>query len=280
VAPIPCFLFPESAAVALAHAAVRGEWLQAPAGHVPVFNDIDHATARTVMSHALGRGGGWLTPAESQTLLTAVRIPTAAAEVATSESGAVDAAARIGYPVALKVIGPEIIHKSEVGGVIVDVRTPEAAAAAWRDLKTRLGERMTGALVQAMVGAGVEMLLGITDDPTFGPVVACAMGGTLAELLEDSAFRLHPLTEQDAAAMIDRLKGARLLRGYRGAPRADERALRDCLLRLSALLEICPEIRELDINPLRVLPAGARALDVRVRIEPPRPRPATRRVSY
>ncbi len=180
----------------------------------------------------------------------------------------------------LKSIGPEIIHKSDVGGVIVDLRTPDAVGAAWRDLKARLGERMTGALVQEMVGAGVEMLLGATEDPTFGPVVACAMGGTLAELLEDSAFRLHPLSEQDAAAMIDSLRGARLLRGYRGAPPADERALRECLLRLSALLEICPEIRELDINPLRVLPSGARALDVRVRIEAPRPRPTTRRISY
>ena len=102
----------------------------------------------------------------------------------------------------------------------------------------------------------------------------------MTEILADSQFRLHPLTEDDAASMVDRLRGARLLRGYRGAPVADEAALRDALLRVSALVDICPEIRELDINPLRVMPHGACALDVRVRMERPAPPPATRRVSY
>jgi acyl-CoA synthetase (NDP forming) len=247
---------------------------------VPAFADIDRAAARLAIDSALVRGGGWLTSAETQALLDATRVPTTRSEVAASEAEAVGAASRIGYPVVLKVVGPEIVHKSDVGGVLIDLRTADAVRDAWRDLSRRLGSRMSGALVQEMVTGGVELLVGATEDPTFGPVVACAIGGTLAELLNDASFRLHPLTTTDAASMISELKGARLLRGYRGAPAADEAALRDCVLRVSALLELCPEIVELDINPLRVLPQGVRALDVRVHVERPRARPATRRISY
>jgi acyl-CoA synthetase (NDP forming) len=180
----------------------------------------------------------------------------------------------------MKASGPAILHKTDVGGVVVDLRTEADVRAAWNDLTARLGDRMTGALIQEMATNGVDMLVGLTEDETFGPVVACAMGGTLTELLNDSAFRLHPLSEDDPRAMIDSLRGARLLRGYRGAPPADETALCDCLLRVSALVDVCPEIQELDINPLRVLPKGARALDVRVRAAMPRPRPVSRRVAY
>jgi acyl-CoA synthetase (NDP forming) len=254
--------------------------LQAPQGSVPTFTDIDRSAARLVVDTALERGGGWLAPAETQALIDAIGIRPTRSEVATSEAEAVGAASRVGYPVVMKVVGPEIVHKSDVGGVLIDLRTAEAVTDAWRDLSSRLGGRMTGALVQELVTGGVELLVGATEDPTFGPVVACAIGGTLAELLNDASFRLHPLTTTDAASMVDELKGARLLRGFRGAPAADEPALRDCLLRVSALLETCPEIVELDINPLRVLPQGVRALDVRVHVERPRARLATRRISY
>jgi acyl-CoA synthetase (NDP forming) len=111
-------------------------------------------------------------------------------------------------------------------------------------------------------------------------LVACGTGGVLVDLLADTAFRLHPITEQDAVEMIDELKGARLLRGHRGAPRADESALRDVLLRISALVAECPEIHELDINPVKVFEAGARVLDARVRVEHPALQPRTRRVDY
>ena len=157
---------------------------------------------------------------------------------------------------------------------------PAAVRDAWRDLSTRLGAMMTGALVQEMVTGGVEMLVGAVEDPTFGPLLACATGGTRAELLADSQFRLHPLTEADAVAMVSGLRGAALLRGYRGSPPADEPALRDALLRLSTLVGWCPEIQELDINPLVVLRKGVRALDSRIRVDNPRARAGTRRVSY
>ena len=125
---------------------------------------------------------------------------------------------------------------------------------------------MDGFLVQRMVSDAVEMLLGAIDDPTFGHVIVCGSGGVMIELLADSACRLHPLTSQDAAEMIDSLKGVRLLRGFRGNAPVDEAAFREAVLRISALVGICPEIQELDVNPLSVLAEGVSALDVRVRV--------------
>jgi acyl-CoA synthetase (NDP forming) len=123
------------------------------------------------------------------------------------------------------------------------------------------------------------MLVGATSDPTFGPVIACGTGGTLVELFSDVVLRLHPLTDTDATEMINELRGAPLLRGYRGAPVADEHALRDVLLRVSALIDACPEILELDINPLKVLATGACAIDARIRVGHVTP-PPSRRVTY
>ena len=139
---------------------------------------------------------------------------------------------------------------------------------------------MTAVLVQQMVSGGVELLAGGVVDPTFGPLVACGSGGVLVDLLGDTAFRLHPLTDLTAAEMVTGLKSIRLLRGYRGHAPADERAAVDTLLRLSALMTICPEIQELDINPLKVLERGAVALDARVRVSRHEVATPTRRISY
>ncbi len=181
---------------------------------------------------------------------------------------------------ALKAVGPDIIHKTEVGGIRLNLASDAEVREAWQDLHNRLGDRMRGACVQRMMMGGVEMLLGVIDDPTFGHVLACATGGTLTELMADSQLRLHPLTDLDAQDMVSGLRGVVLLRGYRGGRPADEAALREAILRVSALVGLCPEIRELDINPLLVLTEGTCALDVRVKVEPPRPRPPTRRVNY
>jgi acyl-CoA synthetase (NDP forming) len=139
---------------------------------------------------------------------------------------------------------------------------------------------MTGAVVQQMVTGGVELLVGAVVDPTFGPLVACGSGGVLVDVLHDMVFRIHPLTDIDAGEMVESLKSVALLRGHRGHPPADEHAVTDALLRVSALLEICPEIHELDINPLKVLDRGARAVDVRVRVSRREVRAPTRRISY
>lgn len=279
LSPIPCFEFPESAAVALARAAGYGAWRALPVD-LPPDVPLDVAGVRHVVTGALARGGGWLTPDEAQTLIAAAGITIPASVPVADEDAAVAAAARIGGTVVLKAVGPTILHKTEVGGVRVGLVGEAAVRDAWRDMRGRIGEAMTGGLVQAMVAGGVEMLVGVTDDPIFGPVIACASGGILAELLHDAEFRLHPLTERDADDMIGALRGAALLKGHRGAAPADIAALRDVLLRVSALVTACPEIQELDINPLRVLSRGAHALDVRIRVGLPAPPKRSRRIAY
>jgi acyl-CoA synthetase (NDP forming) len=139
---------------------------------------------------------------------------------------------------------------------------------------------MTSVLVQQMLPAGVEMIVGALQDPSFGPLVVCGTGGVLVDLLADTAFRLHPLSESDAREMIDELEGSRLLRGYRGAPPADEASLRDILLRVSELLTVAPEVHELDLNPVIVTESSACVADVRIRIGDRLPARAGRRVEY
>jgi acetate---CoA ligase (ADP-forming) len=280
LAPIPCFTFPEAAAAALSRVTDYGEWLATPVSEAPPTGPEDHTAWQALVRAALERGGGWLTPAEAQALVAAAGIAAAASRVAATEAEAVEAADAIGYPVVVKVIGPTIVHKTELDGVRVDVGDAKAVRAVWRDFTGRLRSSMTGVLVQEMVAGGVEMLVGATEDPVFGPVVACATGGVFSELLRDAAFRLHPLTGRDATAMVDGLRGAALLAGHRGAPPADRAALEETLLKVSALIGACPEIQEMDINPLAVLPHGVKAVDVRIRVERPKPPARTRRVVY
>jgi acyl-CoA synthetase (NDP forming) len=153
-----------------------------------------------------------------------------------------------------------------VKAVRLTVSTRAAARAAATELTTSLGERMSGILVQRMITGGAEMMVGAINDATFGHVVVCGSGGVLIDLLADSSCRLCPVTDQDAAEMVASLKGVRLLRGFRGSAAVDEDAFRDAILRISALVTLCPEIQELDVNPLAVLPDGVSALDVRVRV--------------
>jgi acyl-CoA synthetase (NDP forming) len=247
---------------------------------VPRFDDVDTDGARRIVEGALRRGEGWLTSSEAQALMAAMRIATAGARLVASEADAMEAARVMGYPVVLKAVGPEIVHKTEVGGVVLDLRDEAAVSTAYRSMAGRLGATMTGAVLQQMVTGGVELLVGAVVDPTFGPLVACGSGGVLVDLLADTSFRLHPLTDLDAADLVGALRCARLLRGYRGQPPADERAVIDTLLRVSTLVETCPEIQELDINPLEVQTRGAVAVDVRVRVGPVRSGPVSRRVVY
>jgi acetate---CoA ligase (ADP-forming) len=277
--PIPSYAFPEPAAMALARATDYGQWRTRPPGVVPELPDLRMEDARQVIGTALGRGGGWLEALECDRLLTAFGIPTAPLRLAADPASAVAAAREIGLPVVLKAVGHAILHKTEVGGVRVDLENEVAVRAAAEEMAGRI-EGLTGFLVQPMVPGGVEVIVGVVRDPTFGPLVVYGSGGTLVELLSDAAFRLHPLTDADASAMLDEVRGTALLRGYRSAPRADEAALRDLLLRVSALVEACPEVREMDLNPVKVLVRGARVLDARIRVER-RPAPRkSRRIVY
>jgi acetyltransferase len=280
LAPIPSYLFPEAAVTALARASAYGEWRRRPKGSIPKLSGIRKDIGREIVERALARGDGWLKSDEAQGLLVAMGLPSADARLVTTDEAAVAAGRDIGYPVVLKAVGPEILHKSDVGGVVLDIRGEAAMRDAFRALASRLGPTMTAGLVQQMIPDGVELLVGAAVDPTFGPLVACGSGGVLVDLLADTTFRLHPLTDLDAREMVDSLKGVRLLRGYRGQKPADEHSVVDALLRVSALLEMCPEIRELDINPLKVLESRAVALDARVRVARGEPRIPTRRISY
>ncbi len=276
LAPVPAFPFPERSAVALARAASYAAWRARPAGRTVRFEDIDAARLRELVA---GREG-WLEPDEVRELLRATGIAIPKTELVTTADEALAAALAIGGPVALKVNGPSLLHKSDVGGVRLGLTEPRAIVEAFQEMKSRLGDRMTGAVVQQMAGGGVEVMLGATEDPTFGHIVAYGAGGTLVEVLADVVFRIHPLTDTDAADMIEQARYSKLLRGFRGAPPADVAALRDAILRLSALLQLCPEIRELDVNPLKVLEHGVVAVDARVRVAPFVPAPPSRRVAY
>jgi acyl-CoA synthetase (NDP forming) len=182
--------------------------------------------------------------------------------------------------VALKALGPSLLHKTERRAVRLDLADDAAVRVAFEDFAGRFRNDMTSALVQEMVPRGVEMIVGAVEDPLFGPLIACGTGGVLVDVLADAGFRLHPLSASDAREIVDGLRGVRLLRGYRGSAPADEAALRDVLLRVSALITVAPEIQELDLNPVVVLTAGAKVADVRLRIEAGRPPRRGRHVEY
>jgi acetyl coenzyme A synthetase (ADP forming)-like protein len=280
LSPIPSYAFPESAALALARATAYGQWRAKPIVPAPPLDQFDVDGIRRIVARILARGPGWASPDEAQALLAASGIASAQSEMVTSQDEAVAAASRLGFPIALKALGPTLLHKTERRAVMLNLVDDAGVRSAYADFATRFGSDMTAVLVQQMVPSGVEMIVGALHDPTFGPVMACGTGGMMVDVLADTAFRLHPLTASDPADMIEELRGARLLRGYRGSLPADEHALRDVLLRVSELVRAAPEIQELDLNPVIVLPSGARVADVRVRLDAAAPPKRGRRVEY
>jgi acyl-CoA synthetase (NDP forming) len=278
--PIPSYAFPESAALALARVTAYGRWRSTITIPAPVLDRFDRGEIRRIVERVLSRGPGWALPDESFALLTAAGIECAAARVTSDADAAARTASELGFPVALKALGPTLLHKTERRAVCLNVADEAGVRATYSDLSVRFGGEMTAVLVQQMVPSGVEMIVGAIQDPLFGPLIACGTGGALVDLLADTAFRLHPLTATDASEMVNGLRGRRLLRGYRGSPPADEEALLAVLLRVSELVRVAPEIQELDLNPVIVLSAGARVADVRVRIDPSPPVKRGRRVEY
>ena len=167
----------------------------------------------------------------------------------------------------VKVIAPSALHKSDVGGIVLGVSGDVAVAEAF-DRVTSVVDDATGALVQEYVPDGHEVIIGMTEDPSFGPLLAFGLGGVFVELIGDIAFRIHPLTDIDADEMIGEVRAARLLEGYRGEAPGDVGALREALLRVSAMIDDLPEIAEMDLNPVKVLPPGRglRVVDLRIRV--------------
>jgi acyl-CoA synthetase (NDP forming) len=208
---------------------------------------------------------GMLGPYEAQDLLKRYGLPLARQELATGVEGVAGAAARIGYPVALKAIAPNLVHKTEAGGVALGLRDADDVAKAYEDMQVRIG---TGTvLVQEMVEGGVEMIVGLHRDPQFGPTVVVGMGGVLVELLGDRVLGLPPLDRAQVHSMLEGLRGKRLLEGFRGRDAADLDALVDVVLSVSRLgEELGDRVTSIDLNPVIVLPTGrgARVVDARV----------------
>ncbi|WP_322754025.1 GNAT family N-acetyltransferase [Frankia sp. Cas3] len=269
-AAVPSFAVPEDAVRALSLAAAHTDWLRRPRGTVPIFDDIVPETARGIVDATLAArsAGGWLQSAAAAQLLAAYGIPVARSEHAASAQEAAAVAEHIDGPVVLKAANPDLVHKTDLGGVRLDLATPADVADAFRSMQAQLGEAMGGAVVQAMVAPGVETLVGIVQDPAFGPLVGFGLGGVLTDLLADRAFRLVPLTDRDAAELVRAVRGSTLLFGFRGSPPCDVAAVEDILLRVARLADDLPEVVEMDMNPLIVHERGAVAVDVKIRLAP------------
>jgi len=235
----------------------------------------DRETARAAVGAALARGGGWLTPRETWDLLSAYGVRGAATRFAADATEAARAAAEIGGRVALKIDSPDVVHKSDVGGVALDLETPEAVADAARAMAARLRARtpdvrIHGFVVQAMADTrdAIEVLIGAASDRVFGPVVLFGRGGVATEVIGDRTVGLPPLNGPLARNMVQRTRTWRQLRGYRGRPPADQEALCATLIAVANILIDCPEVVELDLNPVLASASGALAVDARVRVEP------------
>lgn len=268
---IPAYAYPENAAIALAAAQRYGQWRRRPAGTVTTLGRLAASTIRAVVERVLAASDdAWLSTGDLATVLRAAGIPFAAAEE-TPVADAAGVAERLGFPLVAKAIAPGLLHKTDVGGVALGLDSAAAVTAAVDTMTGRLaaiGVPLERVLLQRQVRGGIEALVGVTTDPTFGPLLVCGVGGVLVELVRDVAFHLTPVSDVDAHEMLDRLRARRLLDGYRGAPPADRQALVDVVLRVSALVEVAPEIRELDLNPVLVLERGQGAVvvDGRLRV--------------
>jgi acetate---CoA ligase (ADP-forming) len=264
LAPIPCYVFPESAVRALAHAVHYASWRERPTTTPFTFDNDVRIRLRARVAEAGTAEPGWLSPGTVAALLDLADIPTVHSRVIGSESEALATAHSLGFPVVLKGSGPSLLHKTEAGVVRVNLIDDEGVGEAFRELTSR--RDVHEVRMEPMVQNGVEMMVGGTLDATFGPVVICGSGGTLVELMHDTVLRLAPLSEQTAAEMLDHVRGVARLRGFRGSVPLDESALRSIVLRVGALLDACPEIRELDLNPVIVQASGAVAVDARIRV--------------
>jgi acyl-CoA synthetase (NDP forming) len=222
-----------------------------------------------VIDRAKNEGRTVLTEIESKQILEEAGITTANARLARTAKEAVEAASEFGYPVVLKIVSPEVTHKSDVGGVKLDLGSAEAVAAAFEEITKAVKDQqpdahIEGVAVQKMARPGIEVIVGMSKDPQFGPVLMFGLGGILVEVLKDVAFRIVPLEPRDARQMIREIKGFPVLEGFRGQEPADLEALEKLLLKVSAFVEAHAEIEELDLNPVFAYKDGALAVDARV----------------
>ena len=251
---------------------------------------MTNTSVAEIIQQARARNRLLLTEVEAKALLSTTGVAVAQARLARTREEALDLARATGFPVVLKICSPDIVHKSDVGGVRLNLASVEAVSRAFDEIvgtvtRAQPTAILDGVSVQPMVRPGIEVIVGLTTDPQFGPAVMFGLGGMHVEVLKDVAFRLAPLSQWDAQAMIHDLKSLPLLTGYRGQPAVDLAALERTLLQVSALAEAYPEIKELDLNPVFAYPDGCLAVDARVvlhaegAITAPRPLSATMRAT-
>ena len=228
--------------------------------------------AKQIISKAQKEKRVLLTEVESKEMLKRAGINVVDTRLATSIEEALTLSEKIGFPVVLKIVSTDIVHKSDAGGVKVGLKTVRQVAKAYDEImksvrKSSPGAGIQGVSVQKMARPGVEVIVGMSKDPQFGPVIMFGLGGVWVELLKDVSFRITPLTKFDAAEMIKEIKGYPLLTGYRGQEAANIGKLEELILKVSAFVESNPLIRELDLNPVFASKDGAVAVDARIILE-------------
>jgi acetyltransferase len=285
-AGLPVFSTPEAAVTAFMHQ-VRRQDLQDLLMQVPGTHDAveanDREAGRAIVRAALAEGREWLTPVEATALLRNYGIPAVDIRVAATPEEAQKTATQVGFPVALKILSPDVIHKSDVGAVVLNLRDGPAVSRAAATMLLRLAEAMPGArvdgfMVQPMAArpGAHELIVGLSEDPLFGPVLMFGQGGTAVEVVKDQSLALPPIDMALARDLVARTRVARLLKGYRDRPPANMDAILRTILAVQAMAVDLPALKELDINPLWANEQGVLALDARMRVAP-EPRPGTAR---
>jgi acyl-CoA synthetase (NDP forming)/GNAT superfamily N-acetyltransferase len=266
-------LSPERAAAALNHVCRYAEWRR---NDCSLGDDVgrlaNEPSVRSIVASRLASNpeGGWLELEDAAALLEACGVPVLATRAASSADEAVAVAESIGFPVVLKARSGSLVHKSDVGGVVLGLESPDGVREAYLSMSNRLGEHMGGAVLQPMTPAGVEAIIGLAVDPDFGPVVMAGLGGVMTDLLGDHAFAVPPFNPGTAESMIHSLRAAALLDGYRGSPKVDRDALIAVLESIAKVAELVPELVELDLNPVVVTASGALVVDCKARLAPGR----------
>jgi acyl-CoA synthetase (NDP forming) len=251
-------------------------WRKRPRTDIKHFEDVRPDVVRQIIDKAIGERRRFLPEPEAYEILSAYGLPMSRTKLVQDEKEAIEAAGEIGFPVAMKVVSPDIVHKVDVGGVILNLCSEADVIHAYSELMGQIkaakkGAKIWGVLIQEMVLGGKETILGMKRDPHFGGLLMFGLGGIYVEVFRDVTFRIAPIRELSAKSMIERIKGIKLLQGFRGEPPCDLDAIAQSLLRLSQLVTDFPEIEEMDINPLIVLPvgSGARVVDARILIGDP-----------
>ncbi len=272
-ARVPDYRFPEQAASALAALVRRAEWLAQVPEEGGSMRKTRSEAAWAILDRALQGGGGWLVPEDTTALLEAYGIRVPALQAAGSAAQAAELARHMGFPVVLKVASPDITHKSDVGGVVLDLKTTDAVAEAYEAVTRRAraaqpGAKVLGVHLQPMLPKGQEVIVGAVRDPQFGPQIMFGSGGVEVEGLKDVAFALAPVPRAEAEELLEKTWAGRKLRGFRDLPPADREAVIEVVRRFSDLVADFPELAEGEINPLRALAEGqgAVALDARIRV--------------